>query len=137
MGGGLFSGFFLFGHLKCHFWYPQNGEEHICSMRLTLLLRYLHGKERSQSKNKNSSETSEAVGKTWQHAKIKILNLIKIRITLAPQAIFPKVPRAHLQSVSYRLSYNFNMPNCQQRMQEFTIFLESIILHHISKFVMG
>jgi len=44
--------------------------------------KYLHGKERSQSEKKNSFETSEAVGTTWQHAKIKILNFIKIRINL-------------------------------------------------------
>ena len=44
--------------------------------------KYLHGKEWSKSENKNSSETSEAVRKTWQHAKFKILNFTKIRIPL-------------------------------------------------------
>ena len=31
--------------------------------------KYPHWKERSQSKNKNSFETSEPSGKTWEHAK--------------------------------------------------------------------
>merc|ERR1712192_13811 len=41
-----------------------------------------HGKEGSWSEDRNSFETSEAVGGTWQHAEIRILNFIKIRITL-------------------------------------------------------
>jgi hypothetical protein len=44
--------------------------------------KYLHGKERSQSKNKNSFEICEQNATTWQHAKFKILNFVKIRITL-------------------------------------------------------
>ena len=40
---------------------------------------YIHGKERSKSKNKNSSEISEQNATTWKHAKFKILNFVKIR----------------------------------------------------------
>ena len=35
---------------------------------------YLHGKERSKSKNKNSSEICEHSRTTWQHAQFKIIN---------------------------------------------------------------
>ena len=35
---------------------------------------YLHGKERSQSKNKNSSEICEQSRSTWQHAQFKMSN---------------------------------------------------------------
>ena len=44
--------------------------------------KYQHGKETSQSENKNCSETSEAMGTTWEHAKLDILKFIEIRITL-------------------------------------------------------
>ena len=34
--------------------------------------KYQHGKERSYSKNKNSSDTSEPRSITWEHAKLDI-----------------------------------------------------------------
>ena len=46
--------------------------------------KYLHGKEWSYSKNKNSSENCMKNCTTWEHAKVQILNLIKIRIPLTP-----------------------------------------------------
>ena len=39
--------------------------------------KYPHGKERSWNKNKNSFETSEASGKTREHAKLDNLNFVK------------------------------------------------------------
>ena len=43
---------------------------------------YIHGKERSQTKNKNSFEICEQNATSWQHAKFEISNFAKIRITL-------------------------------------------------------
>ena len=48
---------------------------------------YLHGKEWSESKNKNSSEICEQSRTTWQHAQSKIPNFVKIRITLLHQLL--------------------------------------------------
>ena len=47
----------------------------------------LIGKERSQSKNKNSTEICEQSRTTWQHAQSKIPNFVKIRITLLHQLL--------------------------------------------------
>ena len=41
------------------------------------------GKKGPRTKTKNSSENCEQSGLTWQHAKIKILNFVKLRIPLA------------------------------------------------------
>ena len=43
---------------------------------------YQHGKELSYRENKMCSETSEAVGTTWEHAQLEFRKFLKIRITL-------------------------------------------------------
>ena len=43
---------------------------------------YQHGKELSYRENKICSETSEAVGISWEHAQLKFQNFLKIRIPL-------------------------------------------------------
>ena len=43
---------------------------------------YQHGKELSYRENKMCSETSEAVGTTWEHAQSEIQKFLKIRIPL-------------------------------------------------------
>ena len=45
---------------------------------------YHYGKELSYRENKMCSETSEAVGTTWEHAQLEIQKFLKIRITLTP-----------------------------------------------------
>ena len=55
-GKVIFGHFIYFGHFPIEI--PIEAEK-----------KYPHGKERSQSKNKNSFETSEPSGKTWEYAK--------------------------------------------------------------------
>ena len=63
-GKVIFGHFIYFGHFPIEI--PIEAEK-----------KYLHGKERSQSKNKNSFENLEASGKTWEHAKLDILKKVK------------------------------------------------------------
>ena len=63
-GKVIFGHFIDFGHFSIDI--PIEAEK-----------KYPHGKERSQRKNKNSSEISEPSGKTREHAKSNILNFLK------------------------------------------------------------
>ena len=65
----IFGHFFYFGHLPIEI--PIEAE--------TI---YQHGKELSYRENKMCSETSEAVGTIWEHAKKELQKVLKIRITL-------------------------------------------------------
>ena len=58
--------------------------------------KYPHGKEWSYSKNKKSSEKCMQNCTTWEHAKVQILNLTKIRVTLS------RTTNVHLAMASYQ-----------------------------------
>ena len=53
-----------------------------CSTFLTDFMAEKHLFAIFPKAKKNCSETRQAMGSTWEHAKLEILNFIKIRITL-------------------------------------------------------
>ena len=65
----IFGHFFYFGHFPIEI--PIEAEK-----------IYQHGKELSYRENKICSETSEAVGTTWERAQLEFEKFLKIRITL-------------------------------------------------------
>ena len=60
----IFGHFTYFGHFPIEI--PIEAEK-----------MYPHWKERSKRKNKNSFENFEVSGKTWEHAKLDILNFVE------------------------------------------------------------
>ena len=56
------------------------------------------------------SETSEAVGTTWEHAQLEFQNFLKIRITLMDQASGEWTRRDELKKV--RVYHQHCLPLC-------------------------